>query len=230
MAAAPRVIVALDTGKLEEAEEMVKGFADEVDFYKVGSILFTAAGPAAIGMVRSYGKQVFLDLKFHDIPNTVMGAVTGAARLGVAMATVHASGGLEMMRAALEGALSGGGTRVIGVTILTSLAGGRDVAAEVMALARSARQAGLDGVVCSPLEVGEIRRALGPDFLTVVPGIRLASDAHGDQARVGTPGQAARDGASFVVVGRSIAAARDPRRALAAVKAELADASKNAGG
>jgi orotidine-5'-phosphate decarboxylase len=245
MAAKPRVIIALDTNRLEEAEEMVKGFGDRVEFYKVGSILFTAAGPAAVRMVRAHGKEVFLDLKFHDIPNTVMGAVAGAAEMGVAMLTVHASGGPEMMRAALDGARgrpdagARGGTvpggrssgmgvarpRVIGVTLLTSLAGGDDVAARVLALARDAARAGLDGIVCSPLEVGPIRRDLGPDLVTVVPGIRLARDARGDQARVGTPGQAAKDGADFIVVGRSVTAAEDPRAALAAIRAELEGAT-----
>ena len=241
MARKPQVIIALDTNRLEEAEEMVKGFGDRVEFYKVGSILFTAAGPAAVRMVRAHGKQVFLDLKFHDIPNTVMGAVAGAAELGVAMLTVHASGGPEMMRAALEGAggkpvegargrMGAGGRAggagearpwVIGVTLLTSLAAGEDVAGRVLALARDAARAGLDGIVCSPLEVGPIRRALGPDLLAVVPGIRLARDARGDQARVGTPGQAVKDGADFIVVGRSVTAAEDPGAALAAIRAEM---------
>jgi orotidine-5'-phosphate decarboxylase len=248
MARKPRVIIALDTNKLEEAEEIVKAFGDRVEFYKVGSILFTSAGPAAVRMVRSHGKEVFLDLKFHDIPNTVMGAAQGAAELGVAMLTVHASGGPEMMRAALKGAerksgagagagaggradgASGARPRVIGVTLLTSLAAGEDVAARVLALAHDAARAGLDGVVCSPLEVGHIRRALGPDLVTVVPGIRLARDARGDQARVGTPGQAIKDGADFIVVGRSVTAAEDPRAALAAIKAEMEGAGGNAGG
>jgi len=241
MAAKPRVIVALDTDRLEEAEEIVKGFGDRVEFYKVGSILFTSAGPAAVRMVRAHGKEVFLDLKFHDIPNTVMGAVRGAADLGVSMLTVHASGGPDMMRAALKGAegkpgaCAGGGAggarpRVIGVTLLTSLAAGGDAAAQVLALAHDAARAGLDGIVCSPLEVGQIRRDLGPKLVTVVPGIRLAGDARADQARVGTPGQAVRDGADFIVVGRSVTAARDPRAALDAIRAEMEVAGRNAGG
>jgi orotidine-5'-phosphate decarboxylase len=192
-------------------------------------------------MVRAHGKEVFLDLKFHDIPNTVMGAVRGAAELGVSMLTVHASGGPDMMRAALKGAegkpgaCAGGGAggarpQVIGVTLLTSLAAGGDAAAQVLALAHDAARAGLDGIVCSPLEVGQIRRDLGPKLVTVVPGIRLAGDARGDQARVGTPGQAVRDGADFIVAGRSVTAARDPRAALDAIRAEMEGAGRNAGG
>jgi len=241
MAAKPRVIIALDTDRLDEAEEIVKGFGDRVEFYKVGSILFTSAGPAAVRMVRAHGKEVFLDLKFHDIPNTVMGAVRGAAELGVSMLTVHASGGPDMMRAALKGAEGkpgacaggeAGGARplVIGVTLLTSLEAGEDAVARVLALAHDAARAGLDGVVCSPLEVGQVRRALGPKLVTVVPGIRLAGDARADQARVGTPGQAVRDGADFIVVGRSVTAARDPRAALDAIRAEMEGAGSNAGG
>ncbi|HVP57026.1 MAG TPA: orotidine-5'-phosphate decarboxylase [bacterium] len=232
MAHEPRIIIALDTSNLSEAEAIVEGFGDQVEFYKVGSILFTSAGPAAVRMVRGHGKQVFLDLKFHDIPNTVMGAVAGAARLGVSLVTVHSAGGPDMMRAALEGAArqsgKGGSTsvagsrpRVIGVTLLTSLAAGEDIGARVLALAKDAARAGLDGVVCSPLEVGAIRQALGPDFITVVPGIRRADDAKGDQARVATPGQAARDGAHFLVVGRSVTAAKNPRVALGEIVAEL---------
>jgi orotidine-5'-phosphate decarboxylase len=135
-----------------------------------------------------------------------------------------------MMRAALKGAERAGGAsgapvgarpRIIGVTVLTSLVAGTDTARRVLGLARDAAEAGLDGVVCSPHEVGEVRRTLGPGFLTVVPGIRLADDAKGDQARTGTPGQAAKDGANFLVVGRSVTGAKDPRAALAAIKAEL---------
>lgn len=224
MAGRTEIIIALDTGRLDEARDIITAAGDEVGFYKVGSILFTASGPAAVEMVRACGKQVFLDLKFHDIPNTVAGAVRSAARMGVSLLTVHCAGGKDMMRAAREasGAEPGGvRPRVVGVTVLTSLAAAKDTTGTVLRLAGEAAEAGLDGVVCSPLEVGQVRRAFGEGFLTVVPGIRLADDAAGDQARVGTPGRAARDGADFLVVGRSVTGAKEPRAALAAIRAEL---------
>jgi orotidine-5'-phosphate decarboxylase len=223
-----KVVIALDSGDLEEARRTVDALADRVDFFKVGSILFTSAGPKAIEAVRRREKQVFLDLKFHDIPNTVMGAVAGAAAMGVAMLTVHCAGGQEMLRAALKGAQAGaskaaGATRpkVIGVTVLTSLAGQPDTPQRVLDYAGEAVAAGVDGVVCSPLEVGEIKRAHGRKLLTVVPGIRLSDQARDDQARVGTPGQAARDGADFIVVGRSVTGASDPRAVLERIIGEL---------
>ncbi|MFZ1947163.1 MAG: orotidine-5'-phosphate decarboxylase [bacterium] len=227
-AAATRVAIALDTGDLGEAERMIEATERQADLYKVGSILFTAAGPAAIDLVTSRGKQVFLDLKFHDIPNTVAGAAAGAASRGVFMLTVHCAGGLEMMRAALKGAETGSGRivgrsrpKIIGVTVLTSLAGRGDTAGAVLDYARDAVAAGVDGVVCSPLEVGQVKRGFGKKLLTVVPGIRLGGQASDDQARVGSPGQAARDGADFIVVGRSVTASDDPAGALARVLGEI---------
>jgi orotidine-5'-phosphate decarboxylase len=223
-----RVAIALDTGDLEEAKRMIEATQGHVDLYKVGSILFTAFGPAVIDLVRSRGKQVFLDLKFHDIPNTVAGAVAAAASRGVFMLTVHCAGGLEMMRAALKGAETGSGRiagstrpRIIGVTVLTSLAGKGDTAGKVLDYARDAVAAGIDGVVCSPLEVGQVKRDFGKKLLTVVPGIRLGGQASDDQARVGSPGQAARDGADFIVVGRSVTGSDDPADALARVLGEI---------
>jgi orotidine-5'-phosphate decarboxylase len=200
--------------------------------FKVGSQLFTNEGPRAVQKLAGLGFDIFLDLKFHDIPNTVLGAVAAAARLPrVRLVNVHASGGVEMMRAAREAA----GKRknrpaLLGVTILTSL----DAAAlrrigmsgsparRGLALARLAKQAGMDGVVASAREVAAIRRACGPKFLIVVPGIRPATVFLNDQSRVGAPAAAIRAGADYIVVGRPITAARDPCAAALAVANEIA--------
>jgi len=216
------VVIALDSGRLDEAMRVIEATRDRVGFYKVGSILFTSAGPKAVEAVRSSGRQVFLDLKFHDIPNTVMGAVGAAAAMGVYMLTVHCAGGVEMMRAALEGAGRGPERpRIIGVTVLTSLAAGGDTFARVLSHARSAAEAGIDGIVCSPLEVNHVKRTYGEKLLAVVPGIRLGDQGTDDQARVGTPGQAVRDGADFIVVGRSVTGAQDPSRTLIKVLEDI---------
>jgi orotidine-5'-phosphate decarboxylase len=225
-----KVILALDYDRLEDARQMVALTHENVGFYKVGSILFTAFGSDVIEAVKATEREVFLDLKFHDIPNTVRGAVRAAASMGVYMLTVHASGGIEMMQAALEGATEGAqahGTerpKIIGVTMLTSLARGEDTADRVLELAGDATRAGIDGVVCSVQEVGRTKQTFGGRLLTVVPGIRLSDQASDDQARVGTPGQAARDGADFIVIGRSVTKAEDPAYALARVLKEVENA------
>jgi orotidine-5'-phosphate decarboxylase len=181
--------------------------------------------------IAALGAGIFLDLKFHDIPNTVAGAVRAAAELpGVALVNVHASGGLEMMRAAAR-ALAGlrGAPRLLAVTVLTSL-GARDLRRlgiagspwnRAVSLAQQAQRAGLDGVVCSAHELHGIRRACGEKFLTVVPGIRPAAAAAGDQSRVATPAEAVRAGADYLVIGRPITAARDPRAAAEAILEEM---------
>jgi orotidine-5'-phosphate decarboxylase len=202
---------------------------------KVGSQLFTSEGPRAVDRLAGLGFETFLDLKFHDIPNTVAGAVAAAAELrSVAMLTLHASGGLAMMKAARE-AVAGRTTRpaLLGVTILTSLdsealrqigmAG--SAADRALALAKLAKKAGLDGVVASTFEAAAIRRTCGPDFLIVVPGIRPAHARVGDQARVATSAEAIRAGASYVVVGRPITAAADPQSAAANMAKEIESAS-----
>jgi orotidine-5'-phosphate decarboxylase len=202
--------------------------------FKIGSQLFTAEGPRAVKRIAALGSGIFLDLKFHDIPNTVAGAVRAAAELpGVALVNVHASGGLEMMRAAAR-AVAGlrRRPRVLAVTILTSLDAaalrsigiGGSTQGRVVALARLAQRAGLDGVVCSAHELRAIRRACGSKFLTVVPGIRPASAARGDQSRVATPAAAIRAGADYLVVGRPITAAPDPRAAAQTILREIAAA------
>lgn len=203
---------------------------------KVGSQLFTAEGPRAIDRLAGFGFEIFLDLKFHDIPNTVAGAVSAAADLrAVTMLTLHASGGLAMMRAARQ-ALTGKKNKpaLLGVTLLTSLdsasvkeIGFEDTpAARVLSLAKLAKEAGLDGVVASAHEAGAIRRACGPEFLIVVPGVRPASAEVNDQSRVATPADAIRAGASYLVVGRPITAAPDPRAAAIAIAKEVAAAQR----
>jgi len=233
-----RVFVALDVESLEEAARLLDRLEDAVSGVKIGSQLFTSAGPAAVELAHKRGHRVFLDLKFHDIPNTVAGAVRSAARLGVYMLNVHASGGAQMMRAAAESAAQAardfGVARPIclGVTVLTSL-DRRALEAEVgvtasidghvLRLADAARQAGLDGCVASPQEIRRIRLALGARFAIVTPGIRPASTAAADdQKRVATPRAALEAGADYLVVGRPITAAPDPKAAAVAIIAELA--------
>ena len=200
--------------------------------FKVGSQLFTTEGPRAIQKLAGLGFDIFLDLKFHDIPNTVAGAVAAAAKLPrVRLANVHASGGVDMMRAA-RAAVGRGKSRpaLLAVTVLTSLDAAAlrrigmsgSTASRGLALARLAKQAGMDGVVASAHEVRAIRRACGPKFLIVVPGIRPATASLNDQSRVATPAAAIRAGADYLVVGRPITAARDPRAAALAIAAEIA--------
>lgn len=232
-----RLFVALDVESLDDAGRLLDRLADAVSGVKIGSQLFTSAGPAAVELAHKRGQRVFLDLKFHDIPNTVAGAVRSAARLGVFMLNVHASGGLQMMRAAAESAAQSardfGVSRPIclGVTVLTSLdrrALEREVGvpasidSHVLRLAEGARDAGLDGCVASPQEIRRIRLALGPRFAIVTPGIRPAA-AHpdDDQKRVATPRAALDAGADYLVVGRPITGAPDPKAAAAAIIAEL---------
>ena len=229
-----RLIVALDVPSLEEAQAMAGRLAGVVRWYKVGLELYTAAGPAAVAAVKD--GRVFLDLKFHDIPATVAGAVAAATRLGVDLLTVHASGGIAMLLAAAEAALRTAeiiGRRpptVLGVTLLTS--GDAAAMAEVgmagtpaeaaVRLARLARAAGLGGVVASPADAAAIRTACGPDLLIVCPGIRPAGAAADDQRRVATPRAAIEAGADVLVVGRPITRAPDPRNAAEALAREIA--------
>jgi orotidine-5'-phosphate decarboxylase len=223
-----RLIVALDVPTAEQARKLVDGLAGAVGMFKVGSELFTAAGPELVRELVARGERVFLDLKFHDIPNTVAGAVASAGQLGVSLVDVHGLGGRAMMAAA-AGALPAMGCRLLAITILTS----HDEASlgevglhgalgeSVERLARLAKDAGVDGVVASPHEVGLIRAACGEDFLIVTPGIRPAGAAQGDQARLATPGAARRAGADYLVVGRPITQAADPRAAADAIVAEM---------
>ena len=228
-----RPIVALDVPDRAAAALLVDRLGDEGDFYKVGLELFAAEGPDVVRWLRGLGKDVFLDLKFHDIPNTVRGACRSAARLGVALTTVHAYGGPATLAAAVEGAGEQGAGRcgVLAVTVLTShsaaelgAALGRAVAdlpSEVLRLAAGARAAGAHGVVCSGHEVAAVRAAHGDALAPLVPGVRLAGGAAHDQARVVTPAEAAARGARYVVLGRAVTAAPDPRAALVDARAQL---------
>jgi orotidine-5'-phosphate decarboxylase len=264
-----KLIVALDVPSGNAATRMAERLHGHAGMFKVGSELFTAEGPVPVRYLVTTGQRVFLDLKFHDIPNTVRAAVREAAELGVSMVNVHASGGRKMMEAALEGARSAlyqsvqssalqpgsrgvqgsalqpasrgvqgsagivvgdeARPRVLAVTILTSLESqdleelgisGAPVEA-VVRLARLAQSAGLDGVVASPREISAIRQACGPGFLIVTPGIRPASAATDDQARIATPASAMTAGADYLVVGRPITGAPDPVAAADAIVAEM---------
>ena len=233
-----RILVALDVESATEAITLADTLRDVVGGFKIGKQLFTAEGPSIVRTLAERGDRVFLDLKFHDIPNTVAGAVASAVHTGAWMVNVHASGGRKMMEAAAlaarETAHHVGRQRplVIGVTVLTSLDQAQlnetgvsaNVLDHVVHLATLARASGLDGVVASPQEIKAIRQACGPDFLIVTPGIRPRSDAagrdgspatlkHDDQARTMGPAEAVSAGASYLVIGRPITAAPDPRQA-----------------
>jgi orotidine-5'-phosphate decarboxylase len=223
-----RLIVALDVPTADQARTLVERLTGAVGMFKVGSQLFTAAGPDFVRELVGRGQHVFLDLKFHDIPNTVASAVASAGQLGVSLVDVHGLGGSAMMAAA-AGALPALGCRLLAITVLTShdqdtlgeVGVPGAIADSVERLARLAKDAGVDGVVASPHEVGLIRAACGPDFLIVTPGIRPAGTAQGDQARHATPGAACRAGATYLVVGRPITQAADPRAAADAIVAEM---------
>ncbi|HEX5971136.1 MAG TPA: orotidine-5'-phosphate decarboxylase [Gemmatimonadaceae bacterium] len=229
-------IVALDFGSAEDALALARRLGDACRFYKVGSELFTAAGPSVVQALLDEGAEVFLDLKFHDIPNTVAGAVRSAAALGVRLVTVHASGGAAMLRAAQEAADSaaaaGRRCQLLAVTVLTSFdadalaaswgRGAVEVEEEVLRLAGDAATAGLHGVVCSGAEAASIRSAYGDRLALLVPGIRLAGGSSHDQRRVMTPAAAQAAGARYLILGRAVTAAADPRRAMGTVLSELA--------
>ncbi|MCB9771689.1 MAG: orotidine-5'-phosphate decarboxylase [Candidatus Omnitrophica bacterium] len=246
MSKSPQLIVALDVNTLAEVRELMEKLDPVVDIYKVGSQLFTASGPAAVRFVEVRGKKVFLDLKFHDIPNTVASAVTSSVGLNVAiersmdiknrkkpllqsvfMFTVHTCGGAEMMKAAVEAAAKAskaiGVERplVVGVTVLTSDSKQDNLADLVLERAKLAKAAGLDGVVASCHEAKMLREKFGPDFVIVTPGIRPAGDDVGDQKRVATPAQAKMSGSSFLVVGRPIVGATNPLQAAKNILKEI---------
>ena len=227
-----QLIIALDFPSQREALALVDALEDEAGFYKVGLELYTREGPGIVRALKGRGKQVFLDLKLFDIPNTVRQAVAAVGELGADLVTVHASGGSAMIRAAVEAA--GTGPRVVAVTLLTSLtateiesAWGRtlhSVRDEVLRLAALSREAGAHGVVSSAMEARDLRRALGPEALIVTPGIRLAGGDRHDQARVATPADAVGAGASHLVVGRAVTQAAEPLEAVRRVRAEMVTA------
>ena len=223
-----RIIVALDTDSPDSALAVVEALSGEVGMFKVGMELFPRGGPELVRKVRETGADVFLDLKFHDIPNTVAGAVRSAAALGVKFATVHASGGREMLARAAEAA-RGTGTTVLAVTVLTSIdesdlseIGFSSPPADlVVRLARMAVREGIGGIVCSAREVAAVRELAGRSAVLVTPGVRLPEDAVGDQKRVVTPFDAMRNGADYLVVGRPITKAADPVAAARRFAAEM---------
>ncbi|KAF0220059.1 MAG: orotidine-5'-phosphate [Geobacteraceae bacterium] len=228
-----RIIFALDVETIAEARHWVSVLTGRVGMFKIGKQLFTAHGPEIVRMVENYGGEVFLDLKYHDIPNTVAMASREAARLGVKLFNLHALGGYEMMAGTVE-MLDREFTgmkrpKVLAVTILTSSTEAtlREVGIDlpvqemVVRLAKLAKKAGIDGVVASPLEVPLIREACGNDFLIVTPGVRPASSSTDDQKRVMTPGEAVAAGSDYLVIGRPIAAAPDPLRACETIIDEI---------
>jgi len=229
--AGPRVIVALDYPSVDDALAFTTLVTPEQCRLKVGFEVFTAAGPAIVESLVKKGFDVFLDLKFHDIPNTVARACSVAASLGVWMLNVHTLGGRAMMEAA-RGAVEKIPQRplLIGVTVLTShsrldlaeIGLDREPADQVLALASLAQSSGLDGVVCSAEEAGALRKEIAKPFCLVTPGIRPAGSAVGDQRRIMMPGEARQAGADYLVIGRPITAARDPKSVLASINAELA--------
>jgi len=230
MKGAPEFAIAFDVPTLEAALALDSKLGAGAELAKVGLELFAAAGPEAVRALKGRGRRVFLDLKLHDIPNTVKGAAGSAARLGADLLTVHATGGAAMVAAAVEGIREAGGrTRVVAVTLLTSLDPAAmppgfvkpfDLHAVAAALTDEAERAGALGVVCSPADLSGVRAKLGREFYAVTPGIRPAgADAH-DQKRVATVESAVRDGASLLVLGRAITGAADPAAALAAARAE----------
>ena len=231
-----QLIVALDVENLAAANQLVTTLSDEVKWFKIGKQLFTAVGPASVKLLREAKKNIFLDLKFHDIPNTVAGAVASGTKVGANIINMHASGGLEMMCAAREAAekqaseLGIPKPTLLGVTVLTSVdevnfqrdfGTQRKLKDQVAYLAELSQKAGLDGVVASPLEIGLIRKVCGSDFVIVTPGVRPEWAAANDQHRVMTPAEAIAAGADYIVVGRPITAADNPREAARKILQEI---------
>ena len=224
------LIVALDVDSLTQAEEIVDEIGPQVEWYKIGKQIFTREGKNCLEMLKSKGKKVFLDLKFHDIPNTVAQAVKSAVAIGADMVNFHASGGSEMIKKTVElNKAANPDCLLIAVTVLTSMGqstldelGVQGTPAEVVQrFAKLAKASGADGVVCSALEIDLVKESCGSDFNLVVPGIRPAGSSTDDQKRIMTPGQASEKGAQFIVVGRPITKAENRSEAAKAVLAEL---------
>jgi len=225
-----RLAVALDYPDAYQAMKLVDSLGQTCQWFKVGMELYYAAGNDIIRQLRDRGFDVFLDLKLHDIPNTVAGAVRSATKAGASLLTIHASGGSAMMTAAAEAAKAPGSPRLLAVTVLTSMDAAQLAATgitaspadQVLKLAKLARQSGIDGFVCSAEEVAAVRAATGPQTLLVIPGIRPAGAAIDDQKRIATPSQAIAQGASMLVVGRPITQAKDPAAAAEDILNEIA--------
>jgi len=226
-----RIIVALDVNTLKEEERLLDILSPHIRIFKIGIELFYSCGVKAVELVKKYDKEVFLDLKFHDIPNTVYAASKVAAKLGVFMFNVHASGGIDMMRKAVEGAeeesekLGVARPNILGVTVLTSMDAealkktgiNKSPEEQVLNLARLAKEAGLDGVVASPEEIVSIRKNIGKDFLIVTPGVRPEGSEALDQKRTAIPKEAFERGADYIVIGRPITKAKDPVKVLQSI-------------
>jgi len=221
------LIVALDVPSADDIPSIVESLPDEISYYKIGLELFAAAGPAALDFLHRKNKNIFLDLKLHDIPRTVARSVEAASRHGVSLLTVHAGGGRDMLTAAAHAAA--GKLKLVAVTTLTSLDQGdltelgieRPLPEHTAALGELAIDCGIDGLVCSPLEVANFRKTLGEDPILVTPGIRPAGGDLGDQKRVATPANAVKDGSSFLVVGRPILEADNPAEAAAEILRQM---------
>lgn len=215
------VIIACDFSSAQATFEFLDKFTEEKPFVKIGMELYYSEGPSIVREIKKRGHKIFLDLKLHDIPNTVKKSMAVLSKLDVDMTNVHAAGTVEMMKAALEGLTKDDGTRplLIAVTQLTSTSEERmqkellinsSINETIVKYAQNAKTAGLDGVVCSPLEAGMVKEGCGNEFITVTPGVRFADDDKGDQVRVTTPARAKEIGSDYIVVGRSITAADDP--------------------
>ncbi|WP_414160524.1 orotidine-5'-phosphate decarboxylase [Selenomonas sp.] len=234
-----RLIVALDVHTMADVQQLVTTLGDTVSYYKVGMELFYSVGPDVVRYLKQQGKHVFLDLKLHDIPNTVAGGLTSLMTLGADIVNVHASGGYTMMKTAAErlhAAAAEQGVpcpKIIAITVLTSmndddwakLGETEPIADRVTRLAKLTKSAGLDGVVASPREAASIRAACGEDFLIVTPGVRPAGASIDDQSRIATPAQALKNGATHLVVGRPIRAAENPREAAISIIKEMASSN-----
>ena len=231
-----RLIVALDVSTMDQMKDIVSSLGDSISFYKVGMELFYAEGEQTVRYLQEEGKQVFLDLKLHDIPNTVAHGVASLTRLGANLLTIHGQGGAIMMEQAVKAAketaaqLGVERPKLLAITALTSfddenwvkIGGHLPIADQVIKLAKLAKDSGMDGVVCSPLEAKMIRQACGPDFLIVTPGVRPSFATSDDQKRIATPAKALQDGASRLVVGRPITIAKDRREAARLINEEIA--------
>jgi orotidine-5'-phosphate decarboxylase len=239
ISAKERLIVALDVPGIPEAESLMDSLGQAVNYYKVGSQLFTACGPRIVESVKQRGHRIFLDLKFHDIPNTVAQAARSACRMGVDMMNLHAMGGFSMMEmaaSALANEAAGSRPLLLGVTVLTSIdeatfqdvlgAPGRSIEEQVLHLADLSRSAGLDGVVASPREIVMLRQAMGKDFVILTPGIRPSDSPSDDQKRFMTPGQAIAAGADYLVVGRPVTGAKNPAESARRIIEEMSDVIK----
>lgn len=235
-----RLIVALDVSTMDAMKSIVSSLGDSVSFYKVGMELFYAEGDQTVRYLQEHGKHVFLDLKLHDIPNTVAHGVSSLTRLGANLITIHGQGGPIMMKAAAEAARESAEKlgierpKLLAITVLTSfddeswtsIGGQLPIADQVIRLAKLAKGSGMDGVVCSALEAKMIREACGPDFLIVTPGIRPSFAATNDQKRIATPSNALQDGASRLVIGRPITQAEHPQEAVRLIIEEMESVSK----